>query len=90
MMKWLKWHKRSAVQKGAEIFFSEQIADSSEQLSMELNDIAKQKGWGEYLMENARVALQALELLEIPYDINDLSSLELFGRFYPLTRKYPY
>jgi dihydrofolate synthase/folylpolyglutamate synthase len=31
------------------------------------------------------VALQALDILEISYDLNDLRSLELFGRFYPLT-----
>ena len=48
-------------------------------------DIAKQNAWGDYLIDNATVALEALELLEIPYDINDLRSLELFGRFYPLT-----
>ena len=50
-----------------------------------LKQIAKQKGWGDYLIDNAMVALQALELLGIDYDINDLKSLELFGRFYPLT-----
>ena len=48
--------------------------------------IAKQKGWGEYLIENATVALQALDILEIKYDIEDLKSLELFGRFYQLTK----
>ena len=48
--------------------------------------IAKQKGWGDYIIENATVALQALDILEIKYDINDLKTLELFGRFYPLTK----
>ena len=47
--------------------------------------IAKGKGWGAYLIDNASVALQALKLLDIKYDINDLESLELFGRFYQLT-----
>ena len=50
-----------------------------------LKQIAKAKGWSDYLIENASVALNALEILEIPYDINDLKSVELFGRFYPLT-----
>lgn len=50
-----------------------------------LREIAKQKSWGAYLIDNAAVALQALELLDIKYDINDLKSVELFGRFYPLT-----
>ncbi len=52
----------------------------------ELKDIAKAKGWGDYLIDNAMVALKALELLDIDYDINDLYDLELFGRFYPLTK----
>jgi len=47
--------------------------------------IAGTKGWPAYLAENAAVALQALDLLEIPYHIEDLHSLELFGRFYPLS-----
>ena len=50
-----------------------------------LKKIAEVKGWADYLIDNATVALQALELLEIPYDINDLKSLDLFGRFYALT-----
>jgi dihydrofolate synthase/folylpolyglutamate synthase len=50
-----------------------------------LKSIAKQKGWGAYLLDNAVVALQVLELLDINYNIDDLLSLELFGRFYALT-----
>ena len=50
-----------------------------------LKKIAKEKGWGDYLVDNASVALQALDILNIKYDINDLKSVELFGRFYPLT-----
>lgn len=51
----------------------------------ELEGIANEKSWGEYLIENASVALQALDILDISYDIDDLRTLELFGRFYPLT-----
>lgn len=50
-----------------------------------LKHIAQQKGWADYLVENASVALQALDMLNIEYDVRDLLSLELFGRFYPLT-----
>ncbi len=57
----------------------------SSQRMTELEEIAKEKGWGAYLVDNAMVALQALELLDINYTIDDLLSLELFGRFYPLT-----
>jgi dihydrofolate synthase/folylpolyglutamate synthase len=41
--------------------------------------------WAEYLISNAKVAIKALEILNIPYDTNHLKTLELFGRFYPLT-----
>jgi dihydrofolate synthase/folylpolyglutamate synthase len=66
-----------AVAKGAEIFLSPPP-------SIEIIDIVKQKGWSGYLAENASVALRALEILDIPYDISALNSLELFGRFYQL------
>ena len=53
-------------------------------LREELNVIAKEKGWSDYLIDNATVALKALELLDVDYNIDDLLSLELFGRFYAL------
>ncbi len=49
-----------------------------------LEKIAKEKAWADYLVDNAMVALQALDILGIKYDIEDLKSLELFGRFYPI------
>ena len=42
------------------------------------------KGWPEFLKSNAAVALQALEILKISTAVESLSSLELFGRYYPL------
>jgi dihydrofolate synthase / folylpolyglutamate synthase len=59
-------------------------ATSSSQNKMKLETIGAQKSWGAYLVENASVALQALDLLGITYHLDDLHSLELFGRFYPL------
>lgn len=50
-----------------------------------LKRIAQVKGWPKYLVENAMVALEALELLQIPYRLQHLEDLALFGRFYPLT-----
>lgn len=70
---------------------AQRIAEEKEAeltLSLEkqpLDQIAKEKMWPDYLVENAMVALRALELLDINYDIDDLKFLELFGRFYPLT-----
>jgi dihydrofolate synthase/folylpolyglutamate synthase len=54
--------------------------------SYKLQEIAEKKGWADYLIDNAAVALNALELLNIPYDMNNLYDLELFGRFYLLTK----
>jgi len=40
--------------------------------------------WPKFLIENAGVAMQALDILNIPYDPQSLLSVELFGRYYPL------
>jgi dihydrofolate synthase/folylpolyglutamate synthase len=73
--------KKIAHDVGAKIFLSEEVRSRSE----ELKEIAKFKGWAEYLVTNTAVALQALDILHMRYDMNDLKSLELFGRFYALT-----
>jgi len=51
-----------------------------------LEEIAKTKSWPDFLMENAAVAMQALDLMHMAYDVNHLKALELFGRFYPLRK----
>jgi len=73
--------KKIAKIKDTEIFFSEEERSRSE----ELMEMADTKGWADYLVTNATVALQALDILNISYDIFDLKTLELFGRFYALT-----
>ncbi len=50
-----------------------------------LAELVKAKGWADYLTQNALVAMQALDILDIPYNVNDMMDLELFGRFYALT-----
>ncbi|UPT77238.1 bifunctional folylpolyglutamate synthase/dihydrofolate synthase [Sulfurovum sp. XGS-02] len=74
--------KEITEKKGATLHLSRCPSESVTQLRA----IAEEKSWGEYLVENACVALQALELLHISYEIEDLRTLELFGRFYPLTK----
>jgi len=81
-----------ADEKGARLFTVEsmQSTDDNMQLMVDFIDptlatIAKNKAWADYLIANASVALKALDILDINYDINDLTTLELFGRFYPLT-----
>jgi len=54
------------------------------QVQDDVLSISQVKGWGDYLIDNTMVALQALDILNISYDVNDLLSLELFGRFYQL------
>ena len=73
--------KRIADEKGAKLYFY----ISSSQRMTELEVIAKEKSWGNYLIDNACVALQALDILDISCKVDDLLSLELFGRFYQLT-----
>jgi dihydrofolate synthase/folylpolyglutamate synthase len=73
--------KNIALEKNAELF---SVQGSGFRVQEELEDIGVQKGWGDYLIDNAMVALKALEMLDISYNMNDLLSLELFGRFYAL------
>lgn len=69
-------------QKNATMLLSQTFEDEE----LVLDSIANKKGWPSYLNDNASVAIQALRALEIPYSIADLESVELFGRFYPLTK----
>ena len=73
--------KKIAEEKDATLY----VHSASSQKRTEMEVIAKEKSWGEYLIDNASVALQALDILDISYELDDLRSLELFGRFYSLT-----
>jgi dihydrofolate synthase/folylpolyglutamate synthase len=73
--------KQIADEKGAKLHLS--LCPSHRMRELEV--IAQERSWGDYLIDNACVALQSLDVLDISYDVNDLHSLELFGRFYPLT-----
>jgi len=73
--------KKIAEEKDATLY----VHRASSQKRTEIEAIAKEKSWGEYLIDNASVALQALDILDISYEVDDLRSLELFGRFYSLT-----
>jgi len=84
--------KEIANEKGATLFTVGSMESTNENhgamvdcIDPTLINISKAKGWADYLITNATVALQALDILNIKYDINDLKSLELFGRFYALT-----
>lgn len=68
-------------EKGAKLFLNEKLEMRNEKLQK----IAQAKGWPEYLIQNATVAIQALDILQLPYAPQDLRGLELFGRFYAWT-----
>ena len=46
--------------------------------------ITEQLGWADYLYENAKLAIKALDILGLPYHLEDLGRVVLFGRFYPI------
>ncbi len=71
--------KKIAKDKGAVLRQAQEPRDNK------VAELVEVKGWGDYLEDNARVAIEALKLLDIKYTIDDLLSLELFGRFYALT-----
>jgi len=74
--------EKIAKEKGARLYIHKTLSQVMSQLEV----IKKEKSWGNYLVENASVALQALDILELSYQIDDLRTLELFGRFYPWTK----
>jgi len=69
--------KKIATEKGT-------VLRQAKEPSCNVAELVEANGWADYLIENSTVALQALDILNIKYDVNDLKSLELFGRFYPL------
>jgi len=76
--------KKICKSKGATLYSTMQNTSIDEETLNDLQKIAQEKNWSMYLTENAKVALHALEILGIAYDVNDLRTIELFGRFYPL------
>jgi len=61
------------------------ILNDNQLLDDHFTNIEQVENWPRYLQSNALVAMKALDILNIEYDIEELSSLELFGRFYRLS-----
>ena len=75
--------RKKAEERGSRLYMaSEKFLDIRER--ERLTKIVALKGWAEYLYDNILCALCALKILSIPYDIENLASLELFGRYYRL------
>ena len=73
--------KKIAKEKGTKLYF---YKDLEPKYKEQIKKIAKEKGFAHYLVENIINATYALDILNINYNINDLYSLKLFGRFYKL------
>ncbi len=73
--------KKIANKKGSKLYFYEELANSR---YLEIKEIAQNKGWAEYILENITNATLALDILGIKYNLKDLNTLKLFGRFYKL------
>ncbi len=50
----------------------------------ELLEVTESLGWADYLYENAKLAVRALDILKLTYNLEDLKKVVLFGRFYQL------
>jgi len=68
-----------AKEKNAKITFLKDLVPSEEILLL-----TQEMGWSLYLYENALLAVNALDILGLEYDIESLKKVKLFGRFYKL------
>ncbi len=73
--------KSIAKESGTKLYFYDELKSKNREQILE---IAKQNCWADYLVENIINATFALDILDINYDIQDLKSLKLFGRFYKI------
>ncbi len=73
--------KSIAKESGTKLYFYDELKSKNREQILE---IAKQNCWADYLVENIKNATFALDILGINYDIQDLKSLKLFGRFYKI------
>ena len=68
-----------AKEKNAKITFLKDLV-----LREEILLLTQEMGWSLYLYENALLAVNALDILGLEYDIESLKKVKLFGRFYKL------
>ncbi len=69
--------KKIAKEKNAKLYILENR-------DKEILKITKKLNWSYYLYENTLLAIKALEILNLPYSMEDLKSITLFGRFYQI------
>jgi len=74
--------KKIADKKDAKYYFSEDLIDEIEILK--IKEACKQVNINGYLIDNIITGISSLKLLNLKYDIDDLMTLKLFGRFYKI------
>jgi dihydrofolate synthase/folylpolyglutamate synthase len=74
--------KEIAQKKGTKLYLLKECWNIEE--NKKIKSILETLGWSDYLYENTLLAINALKLLELPYELNHLKRIKLFGRFYPL------
>ncbi len=67
-----------------EIGFRLHFANLDSKKSQEVEKICSKKAYPEFLISNIKVAVKALDIFGINYNLDDLKGLELFGRFYKI------
>jgi len=68
--------------KGSKLYILEECYNKAE--AKKIEEITKKLGWSYYLYENSLLAITALNILKLPYNINNLRLVKLFGRFYSI------
>ncbi len=69
--------KKIAKEKNTKLVFV-----ASDYQKEKITQIAKQNSWGDFLCDNAKSACVALDTLGIKYDINNLDSWQMMGRYF--------
>jgi len=78
--------KKIAAEKATKLYFYEELKENeyAKKREKDIEKISNSKGYPEYISQNILNATFALDILDINYDIKDINTLKLFGRFYKL------
>ena len=78
--------KKIAAKKATKLYFYEELKENeyAKKREKDIEKIANSKGYPEYISQNILNATFALDILDINYNIKDINTLNLFGRFYKL------
>jgi len=74
--------KEIAKKKNSKLYFLKEYYEKKE--AKKLKEITQEIGWSDYLYENSLLAINALRLLDLPYNLEDIKKVKLFGRFYQI------